>query len=250
MSDIRCIVCGEPWDAYGVSHGDMLPWETRLFRAGAGCPACKGTPNGYTPKTIFDVANGDGDEMDRIVAAERVAEGTAPRWIRPEDPIHWTCDGCGVEVVTDLDSGDLQYHVPFKSRARSWYSSHSFYGMTPEVTPAHVFTSGQKVCEACLSHCDECSTPLCQHLDLETYDEGCSFPSPQNPYRDNDVCIDCLGVVEDRYAQETWRSCYNDAERIEYIRDHRDQFEFRTFADMLGCARGRYFAGYASELIN
>jgi len=36
MSDIRCVVCGEPWEAYGVNHGDMLPWEAKLFRAGAG----------------------------------------------------------------------------------------------------------------------------------------------------------------------------------------------------------------------
>lgn len=39
-------------------------------------------------------------------------------------------------------------------------------------------------------------------------------------------------------------------ERVEYIRKHRSQFEFRDFADMLGCVRGKYFAGYASELIH
>ncbi len=55
--------------------------------------------------------------------------------------------------------------------------------------------------------------------------------------------------IEQEEADATWSSCYNDAERIEYIRDHRDQFEFRTFADMLGCVRGKYFAGYASELL-
>lgn len=51
-------------------------------------------------------------------------------------------------------------------------------------------------------------------------------------------------------ANLTWRNCYRPAERIEYIRDHRSQFEFRSFADMLGCVRGNYFAGYASELLS
>lgn len=50
-------------------------------------------------------------------------------------------------------------------------------------------------------------------------------------------------------ARFVWKQCYNNAERIEYIRNNREQFDFQSFADMLGCARGNYFAGYASELI-
>src|SRR5580658_10140548 len=103
MSDICCVVCGEPWDAYGVRHGDMLPWEAKLFKAGAGCPSCEGVLNGWEPETLEDVENGDEDPFERIAAAERVANGTKPEWKRPEDPIHWTCDGCGVQVITNLD---------------------------------------------------------------------------------------------------------------------------------------------------
>lgn len=40
--DILCVKCGEPWDAYGVSHGDMIAWEADMLRRGIGCPACKG----------------------------------------------------------------------------------------------------------------------------------------------------------------------------------------------------------------
>ncbi len=54
---------------------------------------------------------------------------------------------------------------------------------------------------------------------------------------------------EQAAANETWQNCYNTTQRIEYMRDNASQFEFRSFADMLGCARGNYFAGYASELI-
>jgi hypothetical protein len=50
-------------------------------------------------------------------------------------------------------------------------------------------------------------------------------------------------------ANDVWRDCYDAKQRIEYIREHRNQFEFYDFADMLSCVRGNYFAGYASELI-
>ena len=55
--------------------------------------------------------------------------------------------------------------------------------------------------------------------------------------------------LEHEDADETWRECYRPADRIAYIREHRHQFEFHAFADLLGCVRGKYFAGYASELL-
>lgn len=59
-----------------------------------------------------------------------------------------------------------------------------------------------------------------------------------------------LSEYEQTEADETWKGCYCPSERIEYIRAHRSQFEFHDFADLLGCVRGKYFAGYASELIH
>ena len=38
--DIKCAKCHEPWDAYGVRHGDMTPEESRRFLKGEGCPGC------------------------------------------------------------------------------------------------------------------------------------------------------------------------------------------------------------------
>ncbi len=60
---------------------------------------------------------------------------------------------------------------------------------------------------------------------------------------------DLWSRYEDEEAQTVWRDCYNVKERIAYIRDHANQFEFSSLADMLGSIRGNYFAGYASELI-
>jgi hypothetical protein len=54
---------------------------------------------------------------------------------------------------------------------------------------------------------------------------------------------------EDNEAQEVWANCYDDKERIAYMRKHRDQFEFHDYADLIGCARGKYFCGYVSDLL-
>lgn len=40
MSDVFCAVCNEPWDFYGLSHGDVTPAEGRRILAGEGCPCC------------------------------------------------------------------------------------------------------------------------------------------------------------------------------------------------------------------
>jgi hypothetical protein len=55
---------------------------------------------------------------------------------------------------------------------------------------------------------------------------------------------------EQEAADSIWRDCYRDSERVAYIRKHRNQFEFHSYADLIACARGRYFAGYASELVS
>ena len=54
---------------------------------------------------------------------------------------------------------------------------------------------------------------------------------------------------EQAEAETVWRDCYSPKERVKYVRAHRSQFEFRGFSDMLNCLRGKYFAGYAGELL-
>ena len=55
---------------------------------------------------------------------------------------------------------------------------------------------------------------------------------------------------EQESADDVWQNYYSDRDRVKYIREHASQFEFRSFADLLGCARGKYFNGYPSELLN
>jgi hypothetical protein len=61
---------------------------------------------------------------------------------------------------------------------------------------------------------------------------------------------DHYSETESEEANEVWQNCYNWQDRIAYIRRNRNQFEFHNYADMLGCVRGNYFAGYANELLH
>lgn len=59
---------------------------------------------------------------------------------------------------------------------------------------------------------------------------------------------DDLCELELEAANDHWET-FSNTERVSYVKKHRKQFEFSDFADMLGCCRGKYFAGYVSELI-
>ena len=56
--------------------------------------------------------------------------------------------------------------------------------------------------------------------------------------------------LEMEEASRVWDQCYSDNDRIEYIRDHRNQFYFNDWSDLRAVVRGEYFTGYASELIS
>lgn len=112
MSDVHCAVCGEPWDSYGITHGDMLWWEARLFRQGAGCPCCEG--EGGSPDAeeqhlrdrVIDVALDDDVDPVGDVTSQR------PAWERPEDVALWECAGCGVKLLWSSD-----YKPPAEGKA-------------------------------------------------------------------------------------------------------------------------------------
>jgi hypothetical protein len=53
----------------------------------------------------------------------------------------------------------------------------------------------------------------------------------------------------DEQAMNIWTNCYNNKERLNYIREHRDEFEFGSISDIISQVKGRYFGGYASDLV-
>jgi hypothetical protein len=75
--DLYCKRCGEPWDAYGVRHGDLTDEERERFFKGEGCPACFGKPVKRRPfraelaSALQDVL---GDDLDGLAAELEDAE--------------------------------------------------------------------------------------------------------------------------------------------------------------------------------
>src|SRR6266542_702522 len=102
MSDIHCAVCGEPWDSYGARHGDMAPWEYRLFRQGAGCPCCEGNaPAEHIDEHLRSVVMNDEDPDS--FALLHAPDATRPKWARPPDQVLFECAGCGARLERDID---------------------------------------------------------------------------------------------------------------------------------------------------
>jgi hypothetical protein len=63
------------------------------------------------------------------------------------------------------------------------------------------------------------------------------------------ICEETFSAEEREEADSVWQDCYSYSERVAYIRKRRSDFDFYDLGDMLGCVRGEYFAGHASELL-
>lgn len=84
---------------------------------------------------------------------------------------------------------------------------------------------------------DTAAIELCERLEAELED----YPILDESHHSG---------LEDEEAQQTWANCYNDSERLDYVRANRSQFDFRDYSELIAVVRGKYFNGYASELLN
>lgn len=239
MSDILCAVCGEPWDAYGVHHGDMMAWEARLFKRGLGCPSCQGlAPDdlspfrrlpGYTRSAREDLAlesarsmNDNWDDphsfehLNDVLASAVTGESPTPKriaWQPPERKLLWTCDGCKARAVRPLQ---FSLSEPNSDNEPEWEGGekvHYRYGLAfargdsldkGECTeePTHTI-DGKHYCDLCAESCDECrEVSIFSRSDLQgdSYDPGSSFQS--GDWFGKAVCIDCSEKESDDEAQE------------------------------------------------
>ncbi len=75
--DVYCKRCGEPWDLYGVEHGDLTDDERIRFWKGLGCPSCFGKAVERRPfraeatAVLHEVL---GDDLDGLAAELEDAE--------------------------------------------------------------------------------------------------------------------------------------------------------------------------------
>ncbi len=209
MADIRCAVCGEPWDAYGVRHGDMKPWEAVLFRAGAGCPACEGTSDrDHTVEHMESLILDDADDDPDSFALTINPEAKRPKWTRPPDVVLWECAGCDSKIVGDVDwAPDSEFYRGWSLRSanRDRYAQRDRHGNHIgrwSDDPEDQFKiEGKNYCPACATTCDDCGkdvfcsnesatdTQLCS----DSYDPGMSFADPRDER--STICINCLEAI-------------------------------------------------------
>ena len=55
--------------------------------------------------------------------------------------------------------------------------------------------------------------------------------------------------VETMEAEQVWRDCYDAKDRVKFMRENPDQFD-GDWQTLMDNARGKYFSGWACELIN
>jgi hypothetical protein len=216
VSDIVCAVCGEPW----FEPLDMLDWQKKLFRQGAGCPCCEGQPpitkeereqnlEAHLTSVMMDSEEPEkyellnNPEMVRIPTTRAVPKSTsigtpAIKWKRPEDKLLWTCAGCKVEVRSSL--GD-EYH---KENELYWDKgekvhyhhgvAHAYGDYSDDESPSTDFIviDGKIYCPGCAMLCDNCGgTFVFRRSDLnpgDPYEAGYSSPS-KDGYT---ICTKCL----------------------------------------------------------
>ena len=55
--DVICAQCGEPWEYYGVNHGDFEQEDIEPFLRGECCPCCRNHPGRQTGQFFYDHFN-------------------------------------------------------------------------------------------------------------------------------------------------------------------------------------------------
>ena len=227
MADLTCVVCGEPWDAWGVRHGDMLRWEASLFLKGAGCPACTGKSPFPKNGPLEDLAglqhpeeaflrdriliNPDEDGSHELLA--RVdrdgSNDSRPAWEYPAVEPLWSCACCNVQVASDPESdypdgkvdgvvgGDLQWIGG--DAVHYWMGFAYAYGAGPghdsPESESHATIDEAEYCPGCVELCSSCQQVwLFTQSDMtsDPHDTGASLPTSDG----RSVCITCFHEIE------------------------------------------------------
>ena len=152
MPDINCTVCGEPWDRYGLYHGDVTPGEADAILSGKGCPSC----SGYHPETDEDHGYDPGAIDDTSIVFEQCAhcevaltadadKFTYSQWGRADKG-----DSTIRTLAEKIEAIGESYGTPL---ARNLWSRSRDYAEFHEV-------GGDILCTKCAPICDHCGDPI------------------------------------------------------------------------------------------
>ena len=198
MADLYCRVCGEPWDVYGVTHGDMLKWEAILFRKGSGCPCCKGkAPDGVNAEALYEkharstIDTENPHEFDAANGVDAVVS-----WVRPADTVIWACAGCDAAGVKSADDDEIGWR---ESKVWSKYYSNAYDARQDDPSePPHTI-NGKPYCGVCAVTCDGggCHTSIFRTSELDPGDPYAPGANLQNTgdFHSTGLCIECFEAI-------------------------------------------------------
>ena len=223
LSDLYCAVCSEPWDAYGVHHGDMMAWEARLFKAGAGCPCCKGQDPVDSTDSDRDArqlqaaesASNSWDDPDSFplvldLFASAVGAPMPKRkpWVEPKPRVLWTCTTCKVQCVEALayslcepNAPDQQLDWHGGERVHYRYGRAYSYGDLRDADDpdreAPYSLEGKDYCPGCAQVCDghNCASIILKNAEGDSYESGASFTDPDDAYGRDSYCLTCFETL-------------------------------------------------------
>ena len=207
--DLLCEVCNEPWDSYGVTHGDMAKWESRLFKHGAGCPCCEGdSPEGLDSEeavynaakhALFEAPDYCEDTLFRVEFPSK-----RPKWERPKDPLVKECS-----PAARCSSSGTWTTVNFTGMASTvlitWNGGDNYdpsQGPRRQPRMPSPLGCGQEdVCEKCQISCTDCMAELLDD-DRDIYDEGRIMHQSHDHYMREPLCMECWELRENNEAEE------------------------------------------------
>ena len=167
MGDLYCKKCGEPFDEYGLHHGDMLAWQTDAFLKGLGCPCCLGIEKAHRRTMMQDLEMMDAAIDHSAPALMPDAEKPKESWEEPPPMELAVCSLCECKITVP------QEEIFYKARGKKEFPE--FY--------KPIYVNDKPYCKECdekLVTCDECGkqfepddTIFFQDL-MEAFCEGCA----------------------------------------------------------------------------
>lgn len=228
-NDINCAVCGEPFNQWGLNHGDMKAWETDLFKKGAGCPCCLGiVPAGSSlgatilehVQSVFSRAE-DPHSFELANTADfREDNDPLPKWEEPKEPLkkYWSCARCEVSAAVSLAAPYDGKNLSKDPIWLEWFGGEKLHykngggpytygdvarGDGPPLE-APFTVNGLPHCPGCAKACGECGGHIfASNEDLDdVYDPGYGHLHPSD--MGESVCTMCfekLDAEQEEFAE-------------------------------------------------
>ena len=152
--DIKCIKCGEPWDVYGLNHGDVAAWEADSIKQGIGCPACLGEKKNEL--SIMEHMDNETSLEGNIIIESNKSYGPETDYV---EICH--CEECGEKYSIDVNK------IYYSGKEKIIYGDLGFYCLNEssdiesyiKLESDWARIDGKLMCQTCFNkyqECDEC----------------------------------------------------------------------------------------------